>query len=293
MEADEQLDRDSTFGGDRESIASSSQSLDSEATRYVHEFGRRYHGYQAGKYNFPNDEREQNRMDVEHHNQRLQMDGKLHLCPMDDPKQILDLGCGSGIWAMDMADEYPACQVIGTDLSPIQPIWVPPNCKFEVDDFELEWWAYQSNIDLTRMELTFYRTFGEARFDMIHERFLMGSISSHTELYKNIYSALKPGGWFELVEMETLTFSDDGTVAEDSACNQWGRLQMEAFAKMGKRMPPASDYEPLLKESGFVNIKTQIMKRPTNDWPRDPRMKDIGRVCEQSTHACSKRIDLW
>jgi hypothetical protein len=127
---------------------------------------------------------------------------------------------------------------------------------------------------------------------MIHGRFLMGSVSSHTELYKNIYSALKPGGWFELVEMETLTFSDDGTVADDSACNQWGRLLIEAFAKMGKPMRPTSDYEPLLKDSGFVNVKSQIMKRPTNDWPRDPRMKDIGRVCEQSTHPSSKSIDL-
>jgi hypothetical protein len=91
MEADEQLEHDSTFGGDRQSLVSSSQSLDSEATRYNWEFGRRYHGYQAGKYNFPNDEKELNRMDVEHHNQRLQMNGKLHLCPLDDPKEILDL----------------------------------------------------------------------------------------------------------------------------------------------------------------------------------------------------------
>lgn len=36
-------------------------------------------------------------MDVEHHNQRLQLDGKLHLCPLEDPEEILDLGCGTGI----------------------------------------------------------------------------------------------------------------------------------------------------------------------------------------------------
>ena len=78
-------------------------------------------------------------MDVEHHNQLLQLNGKLHMCPLDKPLEILDIGCGTGIWAMDIADEYPTCQVIGTDLSPIQPTWVPTNCRFEPDDFELEW----------------------------------------------------------------------------------------------------------------------------------------------------------
>jgi tRNA G46 methylase TrmB len=86
------------------------------------------------------DEKELERMDIEHHNCKLQLDGKLFLCPLvDDPKEILDLGTGTGIWCIEMADTYPDCQVIGTDLSPIQPQWVPPNLKFEIDDFEREW----------------------------------------------------------------------------------------------------------------------------------------------------------
>lgn len=120
MEADEH-EHDSTFGGDRESLASSSTSLRSAVTKYQFEHGRRYHGYQAGKYLFTNDEQEQERMDIEHHNQKLQMDGRLFLCPLvEDPQEILDLGTGTGIWCIEMADEYPNCQVLGTDLSPVQ-----------------------------------------------------------------------------------------------------------------------------------------------------------------------------
>lgn len=33
----------------------------------------------------------------------------------------LDIGTGTGIWAIDFADEHPETTVIGTDLSPIQP----------------------------------------------------------------------------------------------------------------------------------------------------------------------------
>lgn len=120
--------------------------------------------------------------------------------------------------------------------------------------------------------------FGESRFDMIHERFLLGSVASYAELFKKIFAALKPGGWFELVEMEAGTFSDDNTLPKDSACVLWGELLCEAFEKIGKPIIPVRDYEPLLKETGFVNVRSRIMKRPTNDWPRDPRMKDIGRV---------------
>lgn len=38
-----------------------------------------------------------------------------------------------------VADQIPSAEVLGTDLSPIQPSWVPPNCRFIVDDAEDEW----------------------------------------------------------------------------------------------------------------------------------------------------------
>jgi methylase of polypeptide subunit release factors len=49
------------------------------------------------------------------------------------------VGTGTGIWAIDIADELPDAVVVGTDLSPIQPDWVPSNCKFYVEDAECEW----------------------------------------------------------------------------------------------------------------------------------------------------------
>ena len=141
MEADDAHDLDSTFGGDRESLASSTTSLYSVVTRYEWQHGRRYHGYNAGKYHFPNDEIEQGRMHIEHDNQRLQMNGALYRAPIQDPQDIVDLGTGNGLWCIDMAEEHPNAQVLGIDLSPVQPEWVPPNCTFEVDDFDLEWFV--------------------------------------------------------------------------------------------------------------------------------------------------------
>jgi ubiquinone/menaquinone biosynthesis C-methylase UbiE len=46
----------------------------------------------------------------------------------------VDVGCGSGAWAIEVADEFPTANVIGIDLSPIQPTDVPQNCEFIVAD---------------------------------------------------------------------------------------------------------------------------------------------------------------
>ena len=93
--------------------------------------------YRDGRYLLPNDEAEQDRLDLNHHIFRLIIGGKLFRAPVgSDPHRILDFGTGTGIWAIDVADEFPSALVIGTDLSPIQPTTVPPNCRFYVDDFE-------------------------------------------------------------------------------------------------------------------------------------------------------------
>lgn len=105
-------------------------------------------------------------MDLAHHLFTLTFDGKLYLAPIpSNLSNVLDIGTGTGIWAMDFADEHPSAVVIGTDLSPIQPTWVPPTLKFEVDDCEAEW------------------TYPEKYFDYIHIRGLSGSIRDWHRLY--------------------------------------------------------------------------------------------------------------
>lgn len=47
-----------------------------------------------------------------------------------------------------MGDEYPSAEIIGIDLSPIQPPWVPPNVKFYVDDAESDWVEAAESLDL-------------------------------------------------------------------------------------------------------------------------------------------------
>jgi hypothetical protein len=49
-----------------------------------------------------------------------------------------------------VGDLYPSAAVTGLDLSPIQPVWVPPNVNFLVDDIE-DTWLNGNDIDLVHL----------------------------------------------------------------------------------------------------------------------------------------------
>ncbi|KAL5600824.1 hypothetical protein FOVSG1_006854 [Fusarium oxysporum f. sp. vasinfectum] len=58
--------------------------------------------------------------------------------PGSNVERVLDVGTGTGIWAIEFADDHPEAEVLGIDLSPIQPHLVPANLEFQIDDIDEE-----------------------------------------------------------------------------------------------------------------------------------------------------------
>ncbi|KAI1612920.1 S-adenosyl-L-methionine-dependent methyltransferase [Exophiala viscosa] len=238
----------------------STESLRTSVYAYEEENGRTYHAYHAGKYHVPNDAGEQERMDLHYHAMRLSIGDRLFHAPVTTLDGVLDVGCGTGIWCMDMGDEYPAASVIGFDLSPIQPSFVPPNVQFEVADADEDW------------------TYGHNRFDLVHTRFMNGfSVRSWPHLYQQAMESLRPGGWIENQELDVQVLSDDNTMPEDSKVQEWVRLWNEGMGVVG--MTGRCDPEVLaqqMREAGFINVHVKRYKMPIGPWPKDPALKEAG-----------------
>lgn len=237
-----------------------STSLTSSITDYEYENGRRYHGYMAGSYPLPNDEKELERIDLKHHVMRLLSQGHLHLAPLDQPKVMLDVGTGTGIWALEMAEQYPDATIIGTDLSPVQPVMVPDNVHFEIDDVEAKHWSWPDNY-----------------FDYIHSRFMIGSISNWQRLVRKAFQHTKPGGYFELQELNCRFGSDDGSLKETSNLAQWSKLICDAAEKYNRPIPEHTAYLTMFEKAGFVDVRQVFLKSPTNPWPKDKTLKEVGK----------------
>ena len=130
----------SSYALDHNVVDSSTASLSSSVTAFRTEYGRRYHAFDEDAYWLPNDEEEMARLDLQHIVWSLCLNGRLCIAPLPtEMERVLDLGTGTGKWAIEFADKHPTVQVLGTDLSPIQPTSVPPNCSFIIDDIEDEW----------------------------------------------------------------------------------------------------------------------------------------------------------
>lgn len=237
-----------------------STSITSSVLDYEFENGRRYHAYKAGSYPLPNDEAELERIDIKHHVIMLLSGGHLHLAPLISPAKILDLGTGTGIWAMEMADQYPDSLVIGTDLSPIQPKWVPDNIRFEIDDVESRDWTWRENY-----------------FDYIHSRFMIASISSWPALLRKAFKHCKPGGYVELQELDPRFVSDDGSLKQDSALCYWSEKICEAAQEYNRPIPVFTEYKAWLENAGFVDVQQVIFKSPTNSWPKSKLLKEASK----------------
>ncbi|PMD15765.1 S-adenosyl-L-methionine-dependent methyltransferase [Hyaloscypha hepaticicola] len=255
--SDGESHRDTARSPNAGSPSSSAVSQRSHVFDFVVEQGRTFHRYREGKYPLPNDNREQERLDFQHYFMLVLLDGKLQLAPIgENPQNVLDIGTGTGIWAIEFADRYPSANVIGTDLSPIQPDFVPKNCFFEIDDAEDEW------------------LFTE-RFDYIHMRGMMTCFADPRSIIQKAYDQLAPGGYLEMQDGRFPLQCHDDTL-QGTALDRWAKACVEAGKANGRAWNNARFYKQWMEEIGFEVVKEKIFEVPTSNWPRGKKAKELG-----------------
>ncbi|MCJ1479951.1 hypothetical protein MMC06_000105 [Schaereria dolodes] len=242
-----------------ENGAESQMSLASDITHYRYENGRRYHAYRDGQYWGPNDDKATQNEIVAHHLFLLALDDKLFLAPIHDPTRVIDVGTGTGIWAQDFADQFPSADVIGTDLSRIQPDFTPPNLRFDIDDCCSTW------------------TYPPDYFDFIHVRCMYGSVADWPGFFKECYDHLQPGGYIEQAEISACVSSDEGHLTPGSQWDQNNRYFLSASEASGRTLMIQEKLKELIEHAGFVDVVEHRFKWPIGAWSQDPKLREVGK----------------
>lgn len=75
---------------------------------------------------------------------------------------------------------------------------------------------------------------------------------------------------------------DDGTLSPDSALSKWFSDMARAGEICNRPTVLGVHLKEIYERVGFVDVEEHVFKMPTNGWPKDERLKDIGRMWESN-----------
>jgi SAM-dependent methyltransferase len=167
---------------------------------------------QEHPYLFPADYIEEKRLDIQQMMVQ-QMTGKLYLAQLVDPIRILDVGTGSGKWALQIAKQFPEAAVLGLDLvRPSEEILEQQRITLGILPF---------NYRFVQRDILQGIPGKPGLFDYIHMACMGMAIPVYLwpQVIGNIVYLTRPGGWVELVEYDV--YEGNGTAFQ--AIQTYGR----------------------------------------------------------------------
>lgn len=234
-------------------ISTSTQSLTESYYEVVDENGREYCN---DTYFMPNDEAEQARLSIINQIYLRTLKGGLYKAPLgNDISRVLDVGSGTGEWAIAMGEQFPDAQIIAMDLGIFPTSEAPDNVSFEIDNAEEKW------------------TFTEP-FNFIHFRHLAGSFTSWKSVYQQAFQHLLPGGYLEVLDFDYTEVA--GLVNADYLHIYASAIR--SAAELSRYPRSLAHLEPaFLASMGFVEVTTHLLNVPIGTW-RDDRAT-LGKMC--------------
>ncbi|WRT68823.1 uncharacterized protein IL334_005803 [Kwoniella shivajii] len=220
-------------------------------------------------YPLPVDLDEINRLNAQHKAVTLLFDGLLPPAALAKFElnggigKVLDIGCGTGQWLIDLTNQFPNIQATGVDLSPIYPSVYPSQITFIIrsilQPFPNDWMG---------------------TFDLVHARFLITGIRDFCSLLTRLGSLLRPGGVLVIVEPEMESRCLDGKIEDKCpSMARFGDISREAMEKFGIDMEAAVQIPIYLSQDGqFEKVNKEMRELPMSDWPEDARLNQIGKA---------------
>jgi|SRR5690242_8552213 len=185
------------------------------------------------------------RRDFQHHLLRQALRGA-YAAPIGEPVAILDVGCGTGRWALEMAERFPQARVVGVDRMLPSALAAPS--------------TRPANLTIVAADMVEGLPFADAAFDFVHMRLLLGGLpAAHwLRVARELVRVTRLGGWVELVEGD---LSRGGGPAQE-ALNDW---IMRASLPRGVNPRLGARVGDLLRDAGLSGIETRELTLPIGE----------------------------
>nr|CAG8471997.1 10645_t:CDS:2 [Entrophospora candida] len=161
--------------------------------------------------------------------------------------KVLDVGCGTGDWIMELARKYPKSKFIGVDKKPYFPSTdLPENVEFYVVDI-LEGLPFANNT-----------------FDFVHQRFLCSYLSTKQweEIVINeLLRVTKPLGYLELMETDLTSYSQ-GPITKKLCDAFVASMHAKGFSPMIE----STLTRILSSDPNVINLQINSKKIPLGYW---------------------------
>lgn len=139
--------------------------------------------------------------------------------PLKTPARVVDIGCGTGWWAFNLAFTNPDLEIIGLDLANIQPTpdVLPPNVKFHTP------------VDITVCILSMpWKAFAHSpqqddwhqpreSFHLVHQAMLYGAVGNWFRHYSLVYQYVL----LSCIISRTSAYSTPDTWSQKDSSSLW------------------------------------------------------------------------
>ncbi|RAQ98415.1 class I SAM-dependent methyltransferase [Thermogemmatispora tikiterensis] len=182
---------------------------------------------------------------------------------------ILDLACGPGGWATEVAFHYPSVEVVGIDINPSIVEYANTYARSRG----------LTNVQFQIMNIMQPLAFPDATFDLINGRSLFSFMlpEAWPRLLAECLRLLKPGGVIRLTETEFGLTTSPATERYFSLIAAALKQAGQSFSPDGRHVGITPVLPRLLRRAGFTDVR---LRASAADWSSDsplhyPSFKDM------------------
>ncbi|CAJ0909134.1 9966_t:CDS:2 [Entrophospora sp. SA101] len=150
------------------------------------------------RYVFPLDNDEIDRLQTQHFIQKHVWGGNFS-APIEsilsnENSKILDVGCGTGVWTLDMASEFTKPKFFGVDIEPLYPAEIKPE-----------------NVQFVNANVLTGLPFEDNTFDFVYMRFMLFAftIADWERAVSELIRVTKVGGFIEIMENDIQWYNEN------------------------------------------------------------------------------------